>query len=109
MNCDAGLAGASSVQHTVMHARGAHDHLDANLDRWARWFAEGAISESTVRAFVEDTALALQAGALRDGPKEVLDGFCAIRLPSEGRSLAYGAFTANIAAERLIERAMPKQ
>jgi hypothetical protein len=57
-----------------VHARGANAHLDAHLHRWERWFDEGAISESTVRAFVEVTALALQAAALRDGPKEVLDG-----------------------------------
>ena len=98
-----------AVRAELAAARGANDHLDAHLDRWERWFVKGAISEATARAFVEDTALALQAAALRGGPAEVLDGFCAIRLASEGRSLAYGAFTADIAAEKLIRRAVPTQ
>ncbi len=99
----------AAVRAELAAARGANDRLDAHLDRWERWFAKGAISESTARSFVEDTALALQGAALRNGPSEVLDGFCAVRLAAEERSLAYGAFTADIATERLIQRAMPAQ
>jgi putative acyl-CoA dehydrogenase len=98
-----------AVRAELMTARGANDYLDAHLDHWERWFATGAISECTARAFVEDTALALQAAALRDGLGEVLHGFCALRFDSHARFLAYGAFTVNIAAEKLISRAMPAQ
>ena len=68
---------------------------------------KGALSEATARAFVEDSALALQAAALLNGPQEVFDGFCSVRLPAKGRSLAYGAFSAGIATDALIGRAMP--
>lgn len=88
-------------------ARGANDHLDAHLESWERWFVKGALSEATARAFVEDSALALQAAALLNGPQEVFDGFCSVRLPAQGRSLAYGAFSAGIATDALIGRAMP--
>jgi len=88
-------------------ARGANNRLNEHIVRWERWSVKDAITESTARAFVEDTALGLQAAALRDGPNEVLEGFCAVRLPAEGSRLAYGAFTVHVAANVLIQRALP--
>ena len=97
-----------AVRAELMTARGINRFYDAHLKRLDDWFKPGALGEATARAFTEDVALALQAAALHHAaPDYVFDGFCAVRLDRENRSLAYGAVTADIDAAAIVERASP--
>ncbi|PRY92040.1 putative acyl-CoA dehydrogenase [Hasllibacter halocynthiae] len=90
-------------------ARGRDGRFDDRLAGWEGWARPGAVHEASARAFVEETALLLQAAVLADGADAVFEAFCGARLDPAGHGLGYG--TARIeaaAAERLLDRAAPR-
>ena len=97
-----------AVRAELMTVQGVNRFYDAHLKRLDDWFKPGALHEGAARAFAEDVALALQAAALHhSAPDYVFDGFCAVRMDPDHRSLAYGALTAKIDAAAIVERASP--
>jgi len=97
-----------AVRAEIASARGANAHLDRHIVQLERWFKPGALHEATARAFAEEMALALQAAALmQSAPNYVFDGFCNARLDAANKSLAYGAITGKVDAQKIIERARP--
>ena len=95
-----------AVRAEIDAARGVNPHLDRHIERVHAWLRPNALRESQARAFAEDLALALQAAALRRvAPDSVFEGFCNTRLDVDRRSLVYGASTAGVDADRIIERA----
>ncbi|WP_300545375.1 acyl-CoA dehydrogenase family protein [Maricaulis sp.] len=99
-----------AVRAELMRAHGVNRFYDAHLARLEDWFKPSTLNEATARAFAEDMALALEAAALHHAsPDYVFDGFCAVRMDPDHRSLAYGALTAAIDVAAIIERASPVQ
>ena len=97
-----------AVRNEIVAAKGLNARLDAHIAALDGWFKPGVLTEATARAFAEDMALALQAAALKtSAPDFVFDGFCDARLDSENRSFAYGAITASIDQQRIVDRAKP--
>ena len=98
-----------ALRSELSEAKGADALYDEHFAKWEAWLTPGALGESSARAFAEDSALALQAAALREGPSEIFEAFCAARLNPETRALAYGAARfEDSAARTLIDRAMPQ-
>jgi putative acyl-CoA dehydrogenase len=97
-----------AVRSEINSARGNNPHFDQHIASLDDWFKPGALNEGTARAFAEDMALALQASTLRQtAPDYVFDGFCNVRLDPDHKSLTYGAVTAKIDAQKIIDRARP--
>lgn len=97
------------LKNELVQVKGEHTAYDAHLSKLENWFKPGILNEATARAFTEEMALALQAAALRQSaPDTVFDGFCAARLDPDKKSLAYGALTARIDQQAIIERARPQ-
>ena len=98
-----------AVTGECLKVQGTNRHYDAHLARLEDWFKPGQLHEGTARAFAEDLALALQGAALQQGaPSALFEGFCAARLDPEHRSLAYGAITADVDFDAILERAFPE-
>ena len=97
-----------AVRNEIIAAKGANKQLDAHIAALDDWFKPGALAEATARAFAEHMALALQAAALKNtAPDFIFDGFCNARLDPKNRSLAYGAITAQVDQQRIVDRATP--
>ena len=88
-------------------ARGADRRYDRLLAEIEGQLARRQDAEAQARRIVERLALALQAGLLlRHAPSEVADAFCAARLGGEAGH-EYGTLPADLALERIVERAIP--
>ncbi len=91
-------------------ARGGHVALDAALRDTKAELADAsklAAREGQARYWVERLAKMLSASLLlRHAPDFVAQGYCATRLGGQGGS-EYGAFSAELACVKLIERALP--
>ena len=96
-----------AVTAELAGAKSANAALDNHLARLEKWFAPGALNESTARAFAEDMGLALQAASLRAAPDFMFDAFCAARLDPQNRSLVFGALPKGVDARVVIDRANP--
>lgn len=95
-----------AVRAELYAAHGANRFYDAHLRRLDTWFEPGALGEGSARSFAENLALALSAAALhRLSTAAMFDGYCAARLDTEHRSLAYGAAPAGIDSRAVVARA----
>ncbi len=98
------LDAVMSQLHTVY---GADPQLDGFIHRLKTGFTVAGISEAGARRWVEDLALTLSAGELiKHAPPAVAQAYCRARL-GQDRGLEYGGLPADVAAEPLIERALP--
>jgi putative acyl-CoA dehydrogenase len=89
-------------------ASGQNALFDSQVSRVQAAVARLEDAERRARALVEELALLLCAGILlRAAPAYVSDGFCAARL-SPSRGLAFGAVSAELDAQALLERAVPR-
>jgi putative acyl-CoA dehydrogenase len=99
-----------SVQALVAEleaSRGANGRLDRAIDDVKAHLA-GRPDEARARGLAEMLALALQGAVLvRSAPDFVADAFCATRL-CDRPGLSCGAIDADIDADAIIERAMPR-
>ncbi|WP_022696647.1 acyl-CoA dehydrogenase family protein [Euryhalocaulis caribicus] len=97
-------AAAEALKTALRPAAEAHP----KLAEWAAWLADPSDSlaqgEASARAWVERAALCLQAAVLIErAPQDVADAFIEARIADS--FLAYGAGTANVKQDVLIERA----
>jgi putative acyl-CoA dehydrogenase len=92
----------------VGEAAGADPRLDAFAARLRDDLGDPERLEHRARRLVEDLALALQGALLvRHAPAAVADAFCAARLDSGGRGLAYGTLPAGADAAAIVARHTP--
>ncbi|WP_158880357.1 acyl-CoA dehydrogenase family protein [Amycolatopsis anabasis] len=91
-------------------ARGGDHTLDRHLDRLKRTLktvAEDGDPQFLARRVAEDLAVGFQASLLvRHAPAFVADAYCAGRL-GEDRGRGYGTLPSGIAADAILERALP--
>jgi putative acyl-CoA dehydrogenase len=103
-------AALSALLSEVELARGVSPILDSAVSELKRGF--GVVShmaslEAHARYWVERFALTLSASLLlRNAPEFVGQAYCATRLGGQGGA-EYGAFSAMIESQALIERALP--
>jgi putative acyl-CoA dehydrogenase len=104
----AGRAALDVYLDEVDEAAGADHRLDAFTARLRADLTDGEHLEHRARRLVEDLALALQGSLLvRHAPPAVADAFCAARLESGGRGLAYGTLPAGAGTAAIVARHTP--
>jgi len=88
-------------------AAGADARLDAATGRLEAALARPEEAEASVRRWVEQMAILLQASLLvRGAPPAVADAFCASRLGDDG-GLAFGTLPPGLVSKEILDRAGP--
>jgi putative acyl-CoA dehydrogenase len=91
----------------IERARGENRHLDARIAALRTSLSDFTNAEPRARRLVEDLATALAASLLiRHAPAFVADAYAASRLGGD-HGVEYGTLPAHVAANALVDRALP--